>query len=43
MQNIYKMWQLFGKKTKVNFVLLFKFVLLRIFYENSLIKEANNV
>ena len=43
MQNIDKMWQLFSKKIKVNFILLFIFVLLRTFYENSLIKKVNNV
>jgi ATP-binding cassette, subfamily B, bacterial PglK len=33
MQNIHKTWQLFSKKLKVNFVLLFIFVLLSTFLE----------
>ena len=33
MQNIYKTWQLFSKKLKVNFVFLFIFVLLSTFLE----------
>ena len=33
MQNIYKTWQLFSKKLKVNFVFLFLFVLLSTFLE----------